>query len=143
VLAPFARRDADAKIAFDPLRELHPAVFDNAFGVYIVEFDDASGLSDSTAHKLTALNKLPTEYDLTLVLKTDAITDKSVAILSRLTTTDTIVLDGTGLSNDGMAALDESLPDGTLSRRPGLDPNCRTKDGGEPSDAPESPSRAY
>ncbi|MGB7323631.1 MAG: hypothetical protein WBD31_02080 [Rubripirellula sp.] len=132
VLAPFSKRDADAKIAFEPLRELRPAVFDNAFGVYVIEFGDASGLSDSTAHKLTALNKLPSEYDLTLVLKTDAITDKSVDILSRLTTTDTIVLDGTGLSDDGIAALDQSLPHGTLSRRHGLDTNRPVRDGGEP-----------
>lgn len=131
VLAPFAKRDADAKIAFEPLRELRPVVFDNAFGVYVVEFGDASGLSDSTAHKLTELNKLPSEYDLTLVVKTDAITDKSVDILSRLTTTDTIVLDGTGLSDDGIATLNQSLPVGTLSRRLGLDTNRHKEASGE------------
>ncbi len=132
-LGPFAKRDADAKIAFEPLLELRPTIYDNAFGVYVVEFGDASALSDSTAHKLLSLNKLPAEYDLTLVLKTGALSDKSIPTLSRLKTTDTIVLDGTALTESGIAALFQSLPDGTLSHRDGLDTNRDSRAGGEQS----------
>ncbi len=42
VIAPFAERRHDADRAFIPLLDLNPAIFDNEFGVYIVEFGDHS-----------------------------------------------------------------------------------------------------
>lgn len=141
VLAPFKKRDADAKIAFEPLLELRPVIFDNTFGVYVIEFGSASALSDLTAHKLMSLNKLPSGYDLTLILRTGAVTDQSISTLSRMNTTDTIVLDGAGLTDAGIAALEQSLPGVTLSRRTGLDTDHQNRAGGEPSRAPEPGQR--
>ena len=114
VIVPFAigvaKRDADSKLAFEPLGHLRPIVLDNGFGVYHVEFDSYSTLADDNVHEVLTLNRLPAEYDLTLWLKTPAITDASIPVLSQLLTTDTIVLDGAGLTVEGIARLSSANP---------------------------------
>ncbi len=105
-----AKRDAESKHAFEPLRHLQPIVLDNKFGTYHVEFDSHSRLTDDNVVELLTLNRLPAEYDLTLWLKTPAITDASIPVLSQLLTTDTIVIDGARLTEQGIARLSSANP---------------------------------
>ena len=110
LMAPFAKRDADAKIAFTPLIQLKPLILDNAFGVYHVEFWPDSKLTDENVSRILSLNQLPAEYDLTLWLKTPAVTDASIPVLAQLTTTDAIVIDGAGLTPAGLKRLSAANP---------------------------------
>ena len=105
-----AKRDADSKRAFLPLTNMRPIVLDNRFGVYHVEFDGDSTLSDANVLELLTLNRLPDEYDLTLWLKTSNITDASIPVLSQLKTTDTIVMEDTGITEQGIAQLASNNP---------------------------------
>ncbi len=72
------------------------------FGVYIVEFHDKSGLTDDNASRLLQLNELPSKYDLTLVLNTSKITDVSIPILAKLTSTDLIIAEDSGITDSGI-----------------------------------------
>lgn len=114
-IAPFAKRDADARIAFAPLEHLRTEILHNGFGVFHVEFGPDSKLTDDNAVELLSLNRLPAEYDLNLWLMTPAITDAAVPVLAQLTTTDTIVIAGAGLTKDGIERLAAANPN-TVSR---------------------------
>ncbi len=105
-----AKRDADSKHAFELLSHLQPIVLDNKFGVYHIEFDSHSTLTDDNIVELLTLNRLPAEYDLTLWLRTPDITDASIPVLSQLLTTDTIVVDGARLTEQGIARLSSANP---------------------------------
>lgn len=109
-LAPFAKREADAKIAFSPLFHLDPEILTNGFGVFHVKFHADSKLTDDNASELLALNRLPAKYDLTLWLKTPAISDASIPVLSKLTTTDAIVFERTNLTDKGLNQLTLANP---------------------------------
>lgn len=110
VMAPFAKRDADARIAFEPLEDLRPVFLHNGFGVYDVQFYPQSKLTDDNVAELLSLNKLPAKYDLSLWLLTPAITDASVPVLAQLTTTDTIVIERAGLTKEGITRLAKANP---------------------------------
>ena len=110
VFAPFAARSRDADRAFVPLLDLNPAILDNAFGVYIVEFNAKSGLTDDNAARLLQLNELPSKYDLTLVIKTNKITDVAIPVLAELTSADLLIAEDSGITDSGIAELDTLLP---------------------------------
>jgi hypothetical protein len=109
-MAPFAERKRDADRAFVPLLDLNPGIWDNAFGVYVIEFHAKSGLSDDNASRLLQLNELPSKYDLTLVLETNKITDVSIPVLAKLISTDLIIAADSGITDSGIAKLDTLLP---------------------------------
>ena len=131
-IAPFAERRRNADRAFLPLRDLYPEIFDNAFGAYVVEFHARSGLNDDNASRLLQLNELPSKYDLTLVLETNKITDFSIPVLAKLTSTDLIIAADSGITDSGIAKLDTLLP---RTRVPARERKAAT--GGVPSDPPE------
>lgn len=137
-LAPFAERRRDADRAFVPLLDMNPGILDNAFGVYIVEFHAKSGLTDDNASRLLQLNELPSKYDLTLVLNTSKITDVSIPVLAKLTSTDLIIAEDSGITDSGIAELGTLLPKARVPARERTVPKS-----GEPSDAPQSRSRAF
>lgn len=129
VMAPFARREADAKIAFSPLFHLDPEILTSGFGVFHVKFHADSKLTDENVSELLALNRLPAKYELTLWLRTPAISDASVPVLSKLTTTDAIIFERTNLTEKGMKQLTLANPyiyhftaDGNMQRYRPLQP---------------------
>lgn len=124
ILAPFDERSRDADRAFVPLLDLNPGILDNAFGVYIVEFDAKSALTDDNASRLLQLNELPSKYDLTLVIKTNKITDVAIPVLAKLTSADLIVTEDSGMTDSGIAELNTLLPS---TRVPARERKARTK----------------
>jgi hypothetical protein len=114
VMAPFKQREAAALIAFEPLEHLRPEILHNGFGHFHIEFHPQSKLTDDNVAELLSLNKLPADYDLTLWLMTPKITDASMPVLLQLTTTDTIVIEGAGLTPDGIARLAAAKPQMSL-----------------------------
>lgn len=104
-LASLAERKRDADRAFGPLRDLRPAVWDNAFGVYVIEFGPASLLADNNVSRLLQLNQLPSKYELTLVLETIRITDAAIPTLAQLTSVDWMIVQDSAMTEAGIKQL--------------------------------------
>lgn len=119
--SPVARRTAIAKLAFLPLIHLDPIILDNGFGVSHVKFESDSKLSDKNSEELLVLNKVPDKYDLTLWLMNSNITDASIRILTQLKTTDAIILQGTGITEEGIAQLASNNPNLKIFTQDGPD----------------------
>lgn len=138
VTAPFAERKRDADRAFVSLLDLNPRILDNTFGVYIVEFDENSGLADENASRLLQLNELPEKYDLTLVLSTKKISDISIPCLARLTSADLIIVDNSEISDSGITELDTLLANTRVPARA-----HKASKSGEPIDAIDPRNEAF
>lgn len=129
----FRERGEHELNAIYPLEHLRPEYLHNGFGVYILTFNEASDLRDENASELLTLNRLPSKYDLTLIIETPEITDASIDVLSSLRTVDKLLLQGSALSPDGIDRISLDLPAGVLSVR-------ETEAAAEPDDAREPPS---
>lgn len=115
-----AERKRDADRAFGPLRDLRPAVWDNAFGVYVIEFGPASLLADDNVSRLLQLNRLPSKYELTLVLETNWITDAAIPTLAQLTSVDWMIIQDSAMTEAGIKQLVSLLPEtGVRARHAG------------------------
>ena len=128
VLNHMKQHDANAQLAFEPIAPLQPQILDNAFGVYVVIFNKDSLLNDTNVANVLSLNRIPRECDLTIIVATPAITDSAIPILANLTTTDTLVVEKSGLTESGVNELSAMLPKGILRKR-----NSRMSDNSAPS----------
>ncbi|WP_164103829.1 hypothetical protein [Candidatus Laterigemmans baculatus] len=119
VIAPFLvamSRLADVQERiFMPFAELRAEFLHNGFGVFYLEFREHSLLSDDNVERLLLLNEMPPKYELTLMLETPGVTDKSIDTLAKLTTVDYLFVDKSGMTADGVAKLESLLPPGTVS----------------------------
>ena len=118
IFAAMNERNRVEDEVFMPFAELQADFLHNGFGVFILEFRDHSLLSDSNIGKLLLLNEMPPEYELTLLIDTDAVTDASIDILASLTTVDYFIVGDSVLSPDGFATLNDRLPPRTVFRNP-------------------------
>ncbi len=100
---------------FVPFEELHADFLHNGFGVFILEFPDRSLLSDDNVERLLLLNDMPPKYELTVILETQRITDKSVDTLGKLKSVDSLFVDKSGLTDEGVARLRRLLPSNTVA----------------------------
>ena len=111
---------------FMPFKELQAEFLHNGFGVFILEFHDHSLLSDNNVERLLLLNEMPPKYELTVMLETQNVTDGSIDTLAKLKTVDSLFIDKSGMTNEGVAKLKLLLPENTVAHY------IREKDGGEP-----------
>lgn len=108
-------RIADAQPVFDPVLPLRAELLSNPcasrFCCYWLRFPSDSFLNDDNVAQLESLNKLAAENELSLVVETRAVTDKSLRVLMSLRTVDYLDLTKSGVSDDGLEQLSAGLPD--------------------------------
>ena len=114
LMAMKERGDVQERV-FMPFAELRADFLHNGFGVFILEFHNHSLLSDENVERLLLLNEMPPKYELTLMLETQKVTDKSLDTLAKLTTVDSLFVDKSGMTDDGVAKLESLLPPNTVS----------------------------
>jgi hypothetical protein len=100
---------------FMPFAELQADFLHNGFGVFILEFHDHSLLSDENVERLLLLNEMPPKYELTLMLETQNVTDESIDTLAMLKTVDSLFVDKSGMTVEGVARLKLLLPANTVA----------------------------
>lgn len=98
-----------------PFEEMRAVFFYNGFGFFILEFPNNSLLTDENVDRLLRLNGVPDKYDLTLAIETQNVTDASVETLGRLVSVDTLFVEKSAISADGIAKLESLLPEGTVA----------------------------
>lgn len=103
-------RERDAATVFQSFEELGADLLHNGFGVYVLRIRSDSRLSDNNVNRLLLLNDLPQDYDLTVLIETESVTDASIDTLARLTSVDSLILDKSGLTADGVDSLRSRLP---------------------------------
>jgi hypothetical protein len=100
---------------FMPFEELRADFLHNGFGVFILEFHDHSLLSDENVERLLLLNDMPPKYELTVMLETQNITDESIETLGKLKSVDSLFVDKSGMTDEGVARLELLLPENTIA----------------------------
>ncbi|WP_164102521.1 hypothetical protein [Candidatus Laterigemmans baculatus] len=112
-----ATREHDRYVdtVFMPFAELRADFLSNGFGVYILEFRPHSDLSDDNVDQLLLLNDLPRKYDLTVLIETEMVTDASVDTLAQLSCVDSLFVDKSGMTPEGVGKLKSLLPTNTVS----------------------------
>jgi len=99
---------------FMPLEDLRGTYLYNGFGANRLEFSDNSLLADDNVERLLLLNEVPQELHLTVTINSQNVTDSSINILAQLKTVDRLVVDKSGLTEDGIRHLTSELPPGTI-----------------------------
>lgn len=119
IITPFfmamnERSDVQDQV-FMPFAELRADFLQNGFGVFYLEFNDSSLLTDENVERLLLLNEMPQKYELTLMLDTPRITDESIDTLAKLRTVDRLVVGKSGMTTEGVSKLESLLPAGIVS----------------------------
>jgi len=121
------RRVADATAAFAPIEPLGVYILSQPIAFhrhcrYVVEFPEASRLSDDNVTELSCLNALPQENYLELWIATPGLTDRSLPVLKSIETFDVLDVTRTSISDSGIEELRQAFPDCIVPERNTSDP---------------------
>lgn len=121
VLNTVVMRDVEVSPALEPLQPLGANISLSPVGFYrrcafFVMFEPSSHLTDANAEELLSLNKMPLEYPLYLYISRKEVTDESLPTLLKLRKVSRLVVQGSGISDAGIAQLQAHFGDAAWSR---------------------------